>query len=91
MEIGTLIRTKHNIHNYPEIHGDRWGYIYYKLCDGYFEVNHHHDGLIGKFEGKHFVCQGSDYWHKTKGDIRGLEILQGYYEIIQQLPTDLIV
>ena len=91
MEIGTLIRTKHNIHNYPERDGYRWKYIYFKLCDGKFEINHQYDGLLGKFEGKHFVCQGSDYWVKMFGGIFGLELLEEQFEIVNELPDNLIV
>lgn len=90
MEVGTIIRTKHNVHNYPEKDGDKWQYIYYKLSEGEFEVNHPHDGLMGKFNGKHFVCLGSDYWVNMSGEVCGLELLDGEYEIINNVPVGLL-
>lgn len=90
MEIGTIIRTKHNINNYPERDGDKWRYIYFQLCDGKFDVIHQHDGLIGKFEGKHFICRGSDYWVKMVGGVYGLELLENEFEIVNKLPINLM-
>lgn len=88
IEVGTIIRTKHNTHNYPERDGDRWNYKYFKLCDGPFEITSI-DWENRKFEGKHFICEGSDYWVTLKGEVFGLELLEGEYEIVNELPNDL--
>lgn len=88
IEIGTIIRTKHNVHNYPERDGYLWKYRYFKLSDGIFEVTDT-DGFTSKFDGKHFICEGSDYWVNLKGVVFGLELLEGEYEIVNELPNDL--
>lgn len=44
---GMLIRTKHN---------------YYKLCDGDFVITDSSMDFMYKLHGKHFVCQGSDFF-----------------------------
>jgi hypothetical protein len=85
MEIGKFIRIKHNIN------GSDYKYSYYKLCEGYFEITHQNDGLIGKFEGKYFLCQGSDYFVNMFGKIFGLELLEGQFEVINDLPNNLIL
>lgn len=90
MDIGTIVRTKHNVHNYPERDGNRWQYIYYQLYDGDFEISNDHDGLIGKFNGKHFICKGSDYWVNMSGQVIGLELLDGEFDIVETLPVGLL-
>lgn len=82
MEIGTIIRIKYNINNYPEKDGYNWKYIDYELRDGKFELCERDGELIGKFDGKHFVVVKSEYYEGMVGSIYGLEILDKEYEII---------
>ena len=89
MKIGTIIRTKHNTHNYPERDGDRWNYIYYTLTKGPFTIWVERADYYGEFEGKYFLCNGSDYWYYLNGTIRGLDILKEEFEIITELPNNL--
>lgn len=88
LQVDTIVRTKHNIHNYPARDGYNWKYIYYKLCDGMFEVTQQDESIM-KFDGVHFVCQGSDFWVDMFGVIFGLEILDREYEIVDKLPNNL--
>ncbi len=88
LEIGTIIRTKHQINNYPKRDGERFVYNYYKLFKGEFTISDGY-GCEYKFNGFHFRCQGSDYWHYNYGTIAGLELLDKEYEIVEELPNDL--
>jgi len=85
MVVGTVIRTKHNTHGYPERDGYQWNYIYYEFRDGDFIINKEHGGEY-KFNGQHFYCLGSDYWVDMKGSINGMELLDEPFEIVTVIP-----
>ena len=88
MKVGTIIRDRHNLKNYPERDGIHWSYSYYILCDGDFEVWGYKE-YIARFKGLHFICQGSDYFHNTIGSISGLDLLEEWYEVVEEIPKDL--
>ena len=90
MDIGTIIKIKFNINNYPQKDGVNWQYTYFKLCNGKFAVYNPPDGLIGEFEGKHFICQGSTFYHNLKGMVYGLELLNKDFEIVKEIPKNII-
>jgi hypothetical protein len=88
MEIGTIIRIRQNVHNYPEKDGNKYQYIYYQLVDGDFEVIN--NDIAYKFNGRHFVCMGSDFFINMFGQIAGLELLDNEFEVIDTLPKGLL-
>jgi len=89
MKTGTIIRLKMNINNYPERDGYNWKYIYYKFCNGCFEIQDGDGGLM-KFIGKHFFCLGTDYFVGLYGVVCGLELLEEDFEIVKKIPNKLI-
>jgi hypothetical protein len=88
MKVGTIIRTKSNVSN-PDKDGYRYVYAYFIFKDCDFSI-YESGGLLGRFEGKHFICEGSDYFHGFKGGVYGLELLDKEYEVVKELPIGLL-
>ncbi len=84
MELGTIVRIRSNINNYPEKHGIRYEYGYYKLCFGSFKIGCEDCGEW-EVEGNHFVCLGHTYFHGFKDSIAGVAILDDWYEIVKEV------
>lgn len=90
IKVGTIIRLNYNINNFPEIDGLNIKHSYYRMCDGEFRIVREDVDFVSTFNGKHFVCLGSDYFHGSKGIIRGFEMLNDDYTIVEDVPKNLI-
>lgn len=88
MEIGTIIRIKTNINNYPKRDGYKWINTYYKLNEGEFEILDK-DENICIFHGKYFLCLGSEYFITKRDTPHGFELLSMGYEITTEVPNNL--
>jgi hypothetical protein len=83
MLIGEILVLKHDVGL------GKYARNHYQFKDGPFSI-YDQAGQEMKFNGQHFECIGSDYFHGTKGHICGLDLFDSEFEVLLTAPDNLI-